>query len=242
MIFARSYPEYPEFFKTNKPSPFKDQQDLEIAQKAAAILGPVPIMFNFSLVPQIPELGVKLQRGIKVLDVGCGLGENLIFNAKLFPKCQFMGIDNHEISVREAKNRVRGYGLEDKIAIELMDAENLNFREEFDLIMFVFTLHEIFPQQREKVLRNCYNALRKGGMIFRFEDTYPEKMEDLRREEWSLPIMHQWYEAILGSRIISRSEREQMLLKTGFREAKTFTSNMLPEWYQDSAVATVGKK
>ena len=61
--------------------------------------------------PAVPELVERLESGIRVLDVGCGLGTATIAMAEAFPASTFVGIDYHEESVRRAgiaANGMRG--------------------------------------------------------------------------------------------------------------------------------------
>ncbi len=55
--------------------------------------------------PSVPGLVERLRAGVRVLDVGCGLGTATIAMAEAFPASTFMGIDYHEESVRRARQR-----------------------------------------------------------------------------------------------------------------------------------------
>jgi hypothetical protein len=52
--------------------------------------------------PAVDGLVERLQSGIRVVDVGCGLGSATILLAEAFPASTFVGVDYHEESVRRA--------------------------------------------------------------------------------------------------------------------------------------------
>ncbi len=241
LLITRLYPQFPDLFKTGKTHPFIDQ-DLEFAQKVSDYSVGIPLFINFDFFTQIHGLAAKLEKGIKILDIGCGVGGNLIYISKNFPNCKFVGIDLHEISVKEAREKIKRNKLEDRITVELGDASALDYREEFDLIMMIISLHEIPYDLQEKVIKECYNALKNEGIILIFDDTYPDKLEDLRKEEWSYVSIHQWFEALWGSGIVTASENKQRLLKANFKEVQILTSPLLQKKMKNSEVAIVGRK
>ena len=49
------------------------------------------------------------------------------------------------------------------IEVDLIDAENLNFKEEFDFILMVTTI--CFVKNPKKVIENCYKALKPNGYL-----------------------------------------------------------------------------
>ncbi len=85
----------------------------------------------------------------KAIEVGVGTGR--------FAKP--LGIDyGIEVSEKMAEiGRKRG------IKVDLVSAENMNFEDEFDLILMVTTI--CFVKDPKKVLANCYKALKVGGSL-----------------------------------------------------------------------------
>ena len=51
----------------------------------------------------VPGLVNRLGRGIRVLDVGCGLGQSTIAMARAFPTSTFLGLDPHVPSIHQAR-------------------------------------------------------------------------------------------------------------------------------------------
>lgn len=87
-----------------------------------AIMGPSPLYFA-------EELGetMRLEKGMKVLDLGCGMGLSSLFLAKEYGVTVFAA----DLWIEAADNlkRIRRMGLEDKIIPIHADANNLPFAD-----------------------------------------------------------------------------------------------------------------
>ena len=82
--------------------------------------------YNANLVPSwLPALdGVveKLERGVKVADLGCGHGSSTILMATAYPNSTFVGSDYHEGSIQTARQRAAEAGVEDRVTFEVAPA------------------------------------------------------------------------------------------------------------------------
>src|SRR5215467_546205 len=56
-----------------------------------------------SWLPALDGVVEKLQRGIRVADVGCGHGASTIVMARAFPNSHFTGFDYHPASIARAR-------------------------------------------------------------------------------------------------------------------------------------------
>ena len=86
--------------------------------------GPVlPDLYRSSLVaewlPAVDGLVERLESGIRVVDVGCGLGSATILMAQAFPASTFVGVDYHEESVRRATAAAEAAGVADRVRFEV---------------------------------------------------------------------------------------------------------------------------
>jgi len=111
---------------------------------------------------QVPGLRERLERGIDVLDVGCGSGGILHRLARAFPASRFRGVDVSPEAVGAARAGAAEAGLRN-VAFELRDAAELREREAFDLV----TAFDTLPLQAHPgpVLRSIRSALRTGGVL-----------------------------------------------------------------------------
>jgi trans-aconitate methyltransferase len=64
-----------------------------------------------SVLPLVPGLVENLERGIKILDIGCGRGRALNVMAKHFPKSTFIGFDISDEAIRKGSDDTRRDGL-----------------------------------------------------------------------------------------------------------------------------------
>lgn len=101
---------------------------------------------------------IKLKGNETVLDLGCGDGILSKQIANLVPKGKVLGIDSSEGMISVAK-KIESNNL----SFQRMDINLINFKEQFDLIFSNATLHWI--KDHEKLLMNCYKALKPGGII-----------------------------------------------------------------------------
>lgn len=114
------------------------------------------------ILPLVPNLSDQLERGIEVLDIGCGSGRALCSLAAEFPDSTFTGYDlcddaiaaaNAEANRRRVKN----------VRFEVRDVSKLTDREQFDLITAFDAIHD--QAKPDVVLRSIASALRPDGTL-----------------------------------------------------------------------------
>lgn len=104
--------------------------------------------------------------GDRILEIGSGVGNNLIPIAKLAMDCY--GIDISKTAVEEAQIRAQQEGL--NINFSIGDVQDLNFGDSF----FDFVLdRSVLTCTSEEVLQNSvieiYRVLKPGGVFFAFD-------------------------------------------------------------------------
>ncbi|MFP4611655.1 MAG: class I SAM-dependent methyltransferase [Thiohalophilus sp.] len=116
------------------------------------------------ILPLVPGLIDKLERGIRVLDVGCGRGRALQLLAGWFPNSTFVGLDLSAAAIDYARQQARQQGLENVqyFARDLSDFDQDDHAEQYDLITTFDAVHD---QARPlSVLRGIYRALKDDGV------------------------------------------------------------------------------
>jgi len=97
-------------------------------------------------------------RGLKVLEIGCGLGTDGAEFAKA--GADYTGVDLTEASVQLARKRFQLFNLPG--TFRTADAENLDFEDEsFDLVYSHGVLHH--TPDTEKAIKEVHRVLRGGG-------------------------------------------------------------------------------
>ena len=90
----------------------------------------------------LPALGgvvEKLERGARVADIGCGHGVSTILMAEAFPKSEFVGIDFHDLSIKEARVKA---GKRSNIRFEIGRAQDYAGAN-YDLVTMFDALHDM---------------------------------------------------------------------------------------------------
>jgi len=104
----------------------------------------------------IAELG--LRGGERILDIGCGDGVLTARMAELVPNGSVVGIDSSANMIETArKNRA------DNLRFEVLDANEIAYCDEFDVIFSNAALHWVLDHDR--LHANCLKALRPGGQV-----------------------------------------------------------------------------
>lgn len=113
------------------------------------------------ILPLVPGVTQRLEGGIDVADVGCGMGRAIIHLAALYPKSRFTGFDLSIEAIMLGEEKARELGLEN-IRFEAVDATELKGAARFDLI---FTFDAVHDQAHPAVvLAHIRRLLRPGGV------------------------------------------------------------------------------
>jgi 2-polyprenyl-3-methyl-5-hydroxy-6-metoxy-1,4-benzoquinol methylase len=84
----------------------------------------------------------KLKAGSRVADVGCGHGLSTIIMAQTYPNSKFWAFDNHEASIKSARENAAEAGVADRITFEVTTAQTFPDNQ-YDLIAFFDCLHDM---------------------------------------------------------------------------------------------------
>jgi cyclopropane fatty-acyl-phospholipid synthase-like methyltransferase len=177
------------------------------------------------VLPLVPGLTVRLQDGIDVLDVGCGLGRALIAMACEYPNSRFRGVDLSHEAIAAARQRVGELGLHN-IAFEQIDAAALDEQSSHDLITgFDMMADQALP---DRVMSNIRDALRPDGVFLMQDIATCTRLEDNRDHPigpflYSISFMHCMTASLaqggagLGT-CWGREKAVEMLGEAGFRQ------------------------
>ena len=112
------------------------------------------------ILPGIPGAVDALERGIEVLDVGCGSGRALNLMATSYPNSEFTGYDLSEEGIAAANAEARQRGLSN-LRFEIQDASQLEIEDRFDLVTAFDAIHD--QARPDAVLAGIARALRRDG-------------------------------------------------------------------------------
>ncbi len=97
------------------------------------------------ILPLVPGLTDRLERGIRAVDVGCGRGRALNELASWYPNSSFTGYDLSEEAVRYARETAAARGL-DNVAFHAVDAARLAEVEEPGAAQLITTFDAVHDQ------------------------------------------------------------------------------------------------
>ena len=143
-------------------------------------------------IPALSGVQEQLEKGGCVADLGCGHGASVILMAQAFPKSKFVGIDYHESSIIEARERAKQAGVADRVRFEVGTPRALvNSKEKFDLVCFMDSLHD---------MGDPLDAVSASGQAMAPEGTLMlvEPFAKDRSEENVGPVARMYYSASVG--------------------------------------------
>jgi 2-polyprenyl-3-methyl-5-hydroxy-6-metoxy-1,4-benzoquinol methylase len=116
------------------------------------------------LLPLAPGLRERLERGIDVLDAGCGRALVPLRLAELFPRSRFTGLDLSEEAIGFARAEARRRGLTN-LRFEIRDLSTFDVDAEPGAYDWVTTFDAIHDQAKpEALVRGIARTLRPGGL------------------------------------------------------------------------------
>jgi SAM-dependent methyltransferase len=132
-------------------------------------------------IPALDGVEARLRAGIRVADVGCGLGASTILMAKAFPASQFAGFDYHEESIEAARRRASDAGVADRVRFEVAPASD--FTGSYDFVTMFDCLHDMGDPVG--AARHVHSVLDKDGTWLIVEpfagDTVEENLNPVGR-------------------------------------------------------------
>lgn len=105
---------------------------------------------------------LNLEKGMSVLDIGCGDGRITAEIAKRIPESFVIGVDSSESMIELAAEKYPSSDYRN-LSFEVMDAKNLTFINKFDVVFSNAALHWV--DDHRLVLKGINKSLKSGGRI-----------------------------------------------------------------------------
>jgi SAM-dependent methyltransferase len=128
-----------------------------------------------SILPLVPGLVERLERGIDALDVGSGYGHAVNLMGKTFPASTFTGYDLSEQAVAAAQAEAAELGLTNA-RFAVRDAATLNEPESYDFVTSFIAIHD--HTRPTEALAAIARALRPGGIFLMVEASLSSELAD----------------------------------------------------------------
>jgi ubiquinone/menaquinone biosynthesis C-methylase UbiE len=139
----------------------QDSADRYDTQVEVLFKGSANAMRRQALPPLHEIVAGRDQRRLRVLDIACGTGRFIDFVKQTWPRLPVVGLDLSEAYCRHARRHLSRWSRVDLIVgnAEVIPAPD----NSFDAATCIFTFHELPPQARRNVIRECARVLKPGG-------------------------------------------------------------------------------
>lgn len=124
--------------------------------------------FIQEFIPSQPEIQSKLEKGIRMLDIGCGRGAATRLLAQRFPNSHFVGLDLDQHGIDIANDESKRLGLTNTKYI-YCDASAMpgDWTATFDYVFFFNVLHDL--PRPDLVVDDVRRVIKKDGIMSVFE-------------------------------------------------------------------------
>lgn len=141
--------------------------------------------------PALPDVHARLHEGIRVADIGSGLGWSAQAMARAFPASQVTGIDADAASVADAAAAVPA-DVSARLGFVHGSAADADRHGPFDLVVVLETLHDMGDPVRG--LEGIRASLADGGVVLvadeRVADTFTAPGDEVERMMFGWSVVH----------------------------------------------------
>lgn len=203
-------------FRTGRPLDIYHSPEFsELAYEPTANIA---LAFLFMIFPKHKKFKQLLEKGLRFLDIGCGNASLIIQLAQAFKKCQFVGVGPDASGIKVAQSAISELGLEKRVRVVHKGGEKLTYKDEFEMVSMVVTLHEIPPAVREEAVKKAYQAMKPNGYLLVLDFPYPSKLADFRNPIYNYGILDQFHEICADCVHLTVEQQNELLTAAGFKD------------------------
>ncbi|HZA19690.1 MAG TPA: methyltransferase [Actinomycetota bacterium] len=171
------------------------------------------------VLPQLPEIGKKLEAGARYIDLASGLCRGPAKIVQAFPSTKVTAVDCDEYTLESAEREMKELDIGGNFTYVGSFLEDLDLDGGHDLAMINISLHE--ARDMEKAVANAHAALDDGGHFVVHEFPFPESDEGLRTVPGRIMSGIQFFEAHIGCQLLPASRFVELLDGAGFGDVGT---------------------
>lgn len=217
---TEDYVDYPAAFESGERRPLAGRGS-EYAEVIEGTTRGLQVIFVAKLLSDLEAFEARLERGGRLLDVGCGAGSLACRLCQRYPDVEVVGVDLDRNAIERARDRAAREGLSERTTFLVQDARTVDGR--FDAAVLFLTLHEIDRAARAELFDNLGEAFGEGGVVAVFDDVYPETPDEFDRSPYADGVETQWSELLWGTAVATRGEQRDLLSRAGCEERSRMT-------------------
>jgi SAM-dependent methyltransferase len=153
----------------------------------------------------------------RILDLGCGLGHNVLPLAQAFPDAEVVGVDSGAPMLRYGLARARAMGVENVRFIQA-DAEDLSrFADDsFDWVQTTMFLHETSKSAMERIFAETRRVLKPGGIVLHVEQ--PQYTDAMPLYEQAIRDWDAFYNNEPFWTTMHEIDLDDLMIRAGFKD------------------------
>jgi SAM-dependent methyltransferase len=171
------------------------------------------------VLPQLPEIGSKLESGARYIDLASGVCRGPAKIVGAFPSTQVTAVDCDEYTLEIAEREMKERDIGGNFTFVGSFLEDLDIDGGHDLALINISLHE--ARDIEKAVANAHAALDDGGHFVVQEFPFPESEEDCRTVPGRIMCGIQFFEAHIGCQLLPAGRFVELLEGAGFKDVGT---------------------
>lgn len=211
---AKDYPGYPQAFATGTKKTFAEHNPEFFSRQIQVASFRAPLIARYA--QKHSTIGPKLQNGGSVLDVGSGGGGVLFAFSDTFPEAKITGLEPLDFFSQQTNQAIRERELGDRVNVNPIAAESMEYRKDFDLITLVQVFHELPNEEKMNILKRCRSAIKPEGRLVIVDRCLPDTTDSISDRRFTMSIIEQWFEITWGNVVNTRSQIQEMLSAAGW--------------------------
>lgn len=185
----------------------------------------------------------------RVLDLGCGLGHNVLPIAQSFPKAEIVAVDVAAPMLRYGLARAKSMGVENVTFVQGDVARLAEFEDQsFDWIQSTMFLHETSFGAMQKIFAETRRLLKPGGVVLHVEQ--PQYSKDMPLFEQAMRDWDAFYNNEPFWTKMHEIDLDKFMAKAGFSPAEMIhggvaavvDAKIFPEAAKDAKQEDYGRK
>ncbi len=141
-------------FKDGGGLTWDDQGSVRAANVARSLGVWTRLALVEKVIPGLADVQAQLERGIDVLEIGCGAAAPMMALAAAFPNSRFLGVDPSELAIKIGNEALTESGLTN-VVLEEGYGETFSSDTNFGFVLTFDCLHDMpYPDQTMKTIRS----------------------------------------------------------------------------------------